>query len=373
VKRKDYPLIGMGTFMSGAKLKAELIYTTEGEKIAKTMSTEDKDIVQKAFALFAKDWDGGALELTGKKTSQLLGLFEEASVRYLDGKWTITGRAELLKLPLSVPIVWMTRGKLNLPLEINYKTALTAEIDKEEGFTGFRQDKQFGQVLELASRGIGRDINLFDFFTEDPSKPTAIGFGITSRAIPVGRSLYDLKFGLSLSRQAGDKYLSLDENVWSHSQKSVHIGISWGPNPKAPKMAEKPKKSKIAKEAPAPQIQAIKEVRISEQQVAQSAQRLLGIEKVQTLINDLAKQEGRQYTAASLTPQELNSVLELLIPGGSKKLLDENTITFVLPAKAISQKLMKEITGLKQSEIFSMKMMVRRGQDGKDWIFISEE
>jgi hypothetical protein len=373
VKKKDYPLVGLGTFMPGAKLKAEFIYTTEGERIAKTMSTEDKDVVQKAFALFAKDWDGGALELTGKKTSQLFGLFEEMSASYLNGKWTITGRAELAKLPLSVPLVWLSRGKLNLPLDLNYKTAFSAEIDPEEGFTGFKQDKKFGQVLELASRGIARDINMFDFFDNDPSKPNAIGVGLTSRAIPIGRSLYDLTLGFSLSRQAGDKYLSLDENIWSHSQKSVHIGLSWGPNPKAPKREEKPRKSKIAKEEPAAPVQAVKEVRISEQQVAQSTKELLGIEKVQTLITDLAKQEGRQYTGATLTTQELNSILELLIPGGSKKILDENTITFVIPAKEISPKLMKDIAGLKQSEIFSMKVMVRRSQDGKDWILISEE
>lgn len=201
---KKSSLVGLGYNLKlegEKKLKLE-IFGGNKDWTIKTMSEEDRTILQKVGQHIIKEWEGSALKLSGKKIIELVNLFDEVSLTKYNDRWLMQARTNNLSIPLTVPLSWI--GIHNVPTNINWRSVFSANV--VDGAFKASLNKELSNILELNLKSQRYTWTIWEYFNGNISSPKGIG-----TELQINGQKMDLGIGISFVPKPGQSTVNLKD------------------------------------------------------------------------------------------------------------------------------------------------------------------
>ncbi|MEM3369870.1 MAG: hypothetical protein QXE90_03420 [Candidatus Micrarchaeia archaeon] len=216
VKSKEF-LKGLGYHLKldeKEKLKIEFFGGGKDWTI-KSMSEEDRTILQKFGEHIIHEWEGNKLKVAGRKLIELVNLLDEMTLTKYDDRWLMQGRTNNLSMPLSIPFSWI--GIDGLPANLNWRTVFN--IDFIDGSPRTSINKELGNILDLNVKTNNYAWSIWEYFNGDVLSPK--GFGAELR---IQGKKSELGIGLSLMPKPGRDVVDFN-NIFKNNIPNGHLSI----------------------------------------------------------------------------------------------------------------------------------------------------
>ena len=198
------------------KVKLE-VFGASKDLTVKTMSEEDKTMLQKFGKHVLREWEGSGFKVAGKKMLELVNLFDEVSITRYGDRWLMQARTNNLSMPLTVPLSWI--GLRGVPANVNWRSVFSA--DATEGSFRTSLSKDFGNILELNVKTGKYSWALWEYFNGPVLSPKAIG-----TELRIKKNSFDLGVGFSLVPKPGEITLN-SKNIFKNNIPSGHLSIKF--------------------------------------------------------------------------------------------------------------------------------------------------
>ena len=198
------------------KLKVE-VFGANKDLTVKTMSEEDKTVLEKFGKHVLREWEGSGLKVTGKKMLELVNLFDEVSITRYGDRWLMQARTNNLSIPLTVPLSWM--GLRGVPANVNWRSVFSADATDGSFRTSINSD--FGNILEMNVKTGKYSLAVWEYFNGPVLSPKAIG-----TELRIKKDSFDLGIGFSLVPKPGETTLN-SKNILKNNIPSGHLSIKF--------------------------------------------------------------------------------------------------------------------------------------------------
>jgi hypothetical protein len=175
--KREIPLGGLGykvQIEGKEKLRLEL-FGGKDDITFKTLSMEDKSIVNKGINLLFEDWEGNLLQVGAEKFVDILNLADQASFRKYKDRWMLQLQTHNLDLPLLVPLGWV--GIKNAPVTLTWRSIFNFDTKKDSVIASLNTDAK--QILELSKKSNkGLNWSFYEWFNGSPLEPRGLGVNL---------------------------------------------------------------------------------------------------------------------------------------------------------------------------------------------------